>query len=58
MCKILNFIERGSLSPPRSVCALKRTSVSESHMTSGFIGSLQGAWSEVGEGGQRERGAG
>ena len=54
----LDFVEIGSLAPPRSVCSLKRRSASESHMTSGFIGSLQGAGSEVGEGGQREGGAG
>ena len=56
--KILDLVERLSLASQRSVCSLKRRSVSESHMTSGFLGSLQGAGSEVGEGGQRERGNG
>ena len=56
--KLLDFIERWSFTPPRSMCSLKRRSVSKSHITSGFLGSLQGVGSEVGEGGWRERGAG
>ena len=56
--KILEFIERGSLTPPISVGAMKRRSVCGSYMMSVFMDSMQGVESKVGVCGKGERGVG
>ena len=56
--KILDFIERGSLTHPKSVGALKRRNVSRSYMTSVFMVCMQGVESKVGVCRKGERGVG
>ena len=54
--KILDFVERGSLTHPRSVGVVKRQSVCGSYMTSVFMNILQGRGQKGrGWGGRNER---